>query len=161
MKLFEKLEEYDDSIASALHAILKSEYDITIPEKTLQSAILRMGLSDILSLDVALEQNDKDTVTSIIYRYLPNEYAIPGRTSVTSTASNRSEPAKQNTSSNQQSTNTTSSQKNVSDDSSESKKPNKKITTKPTIKPIGSSSSNGIKTESLDEIKKLAGIYKK
>lgn len=151
MKLFESLADYDEDITTALREILSKDFNMDIDEKTLKSAVSRMSLSDILEIDTAIENGDKPAIEEILNKYSPAEYAIPGRTNITSAASKRAEPAK------------TAVPVTAAKSATPVTSPEPKTTANGTKKPITSQKSiapgaQGQATESLDRIKKLAGL---
>lgn len=130
--------------ASKFANILKKYLNLDYSETEIKNSINNMGISDIVMLDVAIENNDINTIKDVFTKNVQLEYTIPGRTNLTSTAQNRPTTEKPTTSSGTLSP-TELQTKNQMDD--EQKKKDDQLQ-----KEIQD------KEDELDTIKKLAGI---
>lgn len=130
--------------ASKFSDMLKRYFNIDYSENDVNNSISNMGISDIVSMDIAIEKNDIETIKDILTRNIQLEYAIPGRTNLSSTAQNRPTTEKPKTSSGTLSP-TELQTKNQMDDAQQKKDDELQKEIKD-------------KEEELDTIKRLAGI---
>lgn len=86
------------SSASKFSTLLKTYFGLDYSENEVKSAMDNMGISDVVSLDIAFEKKDIDTIKNIFTKNVQLEYAIPGRTNLSSSAQNRPSTEKPKTS---------------------------------------------------------------
>lgn len=130
--------------ASKFSSMLKSYFNIDYSDNEIKNAINNMGISDIVSLDIAMENKDIEAIKDIFTKSIQLEYAIPGRTNLPSSAQNRPSTEKPKTATGSLSP-TELQTKNQMDDAQKKKDADlqKEIQDK---------------EEELDTIKRLAGI---
>jgi len=94
MKLFENVEGFDGSITDAIIKIAEEMFDQDLSETQASEIVGELKLSDILLLDAAYDNDDKETVAKLLGLEVDklDEYSMGSQS--TSAASNRPAPGR-------------------------------------------------------------------
>jgi hypothetical protein len=77
------------SASSKFSYILKKHFNLDYTDNDLKNALENMGISDIVSLDIAIENKDINSIKEIFNKTIQLEYTIPNRANLPSAAQNR------------------------------------------------------------------------
>lgn len=77
------------SASSKFSSILKKYFNLDYTDADIQNALENMGISDIVSLDIAIENKDIGSIKEIFNKTIQLEYTIPNRANLSSAAQNR------------------------------------------------------------------------
>lgn len=75
--------------SSKFSSTLKKHFNLDYTDADIKNALENMGISDIVSLDIAMENKDIDAIKQIFNKTIQLEYAIPNRSNLPSAAQNR------------------------------------------------------------------------
>ena len=75
--------------SSKFSSILKKHFNLDYTDTNIKNALENMGISDIVSLDIAMENKDIDAIKQIFNKTIQLEYSIPNRSNLPSAAQNR------------------------------------------------------------------------
>lgn len=92
MKLLEDMEDLGGSVHAAIHKMISDMFREDLDDEVIEEIVNNLGLSDLLALDRAYTEGDKETVRNIIGPLPQLEYSM-GR-QATSQASNRPKPSR-------------------------------------------------------------------
>lgn len=92
MKLLESIKELGDSVHDAIHAMIVELFNEDLDEEAVAEIVDGLGLTDLLALDRAYTEGDKEAIRGIIGPLPQLEYSM-GR-QATSQASNRPQPGR-------------------------------------------------------------------
>lgn len=96
MKLLENISELGDSVHDAIAAMIKEMFNEALEEAEIAEIVNSLKLSDILMLDQAYTNNDKEAVSKILGNDLV-EYSIGQGRQTTSSAAERPQVTKRTT----------------------------------------------------------------
>lgn len=92
MKLLEGIQKYGQQMHLAIKAMVKDVLNIDIDDSKARTLTDKMGLSDVLALDTAIDDQNTEAIMDIIGKHISlEEYSLPNRGNLTSRASNRPE----------------------------------------------------------------------
>jgi len=77
------------SASSKFSSILKKHFNLDYTDADIKNALENMGISDIVSLDIAMENKDIDAIKQVFNKTIQLEYAMPNRSNLPSAAQNR------------------------------------------------------------------------
>lgn len=77
------------SASSKFSSILKKYFNLDYTDADIKNALENMGISDIVSLDIAMENKDINAIKEIFTKTIQLEYTIPNRANLPSAAQNR------------------------------------------------------------------------
>jgi hypothetical protein len=90
MKIFEGMEEYGHQMHLAIKAMLKDVLVMDISDDEARTLTDKLGLSDVLELDTALDDQNEEAIRDIISKHMSlEEYSLPGRSGLKSAATTR------------------------------------------------------------------------
>ena len=90
MKILEGIEDYGHQMHLAIKAMLKDVLQMDIGDTEARQLTDKLGLSDVLALDSALDDQNGDAIRDIISQHMSlEEYSLPGRAGIKSAASSR------------------------------------------------------------------------
>jgi len=90
MKIFEGMEEYGHQMHLAIKAMLKDVLVMDISDDEARTLTDKLGLSDVLELDTALDDQNEEAIRDIISKHMSlEEYSLPGRSGLQSAATTR------------------------------------------------------------------------
>ena len=90
MKIFEGMEEYGHQMHLAIKAMLKDVLVMDISDDEARTLTDKLGLSDVLELDSALDDHNEEAIRDIISKHMSlEEYSLPGRSGLQSAATTR------------------------------------------------------------------------
>ena len=93
MKLFENLEDMGGSIQTVIQQIVEELFNEEIDDDVAKEIANRLSLSELLALDIAYTNGDKDEVKNILGDDIQLEYSMGMAHQVTSSASSRPAPS--------------------------------------------------------------------
>lgn len=80
MKLIEGIEKYGHQMHLAIKAMVKDVLGADIEDDTARQLTNKLGLSDVLALDTALDDQNEEAIRDIISQHISlEEYSLPGR----------------------------------------------------------------------------------
>lgn len=80
MKIFEGMEEYGHQMHLAIKAMLKDVLIMDVSDEEARTLTDKLGLSDVLALDTALDDHNEEAIRDIISKHMSlEEYSLPGR----------------------------------------------------------------------------------
>ena len=92
MRLLEGIEKYGRQMHMAIKAMIKDVLNIDIDDDKARELTDKLGLSDVLALDTAIDDQNSEAIMDIVGKHVSlEEYSLPGRGSLTSKASSRPE----------------------------------------------------------------------
>lgn len=92
MRLLEGIEKYGRQMHMAIKAMIKDVLNIDIDDDKARELTDKLGLSDILALDTAIDDQNSEAIMDIVGKHVSlEEYSLPGRGNLTSKASTRPE----------------------------------------------------------------------
>jgi len=90
MRLLEGIEKYGHQMHLAIKAMIKDTLGMDLDDRTARQLTNKLALSDVLALDTAIDDTNTDAIRDIISKHVNlEEYSLPGRSSLQSTASTR------------------------------------------------------------------------
>lgn len=151
MKLFETAKENNTDIAEAISKLLQDYFSIEISAEEIRDKSENMSLSDILELDTAITNKDKQRIEELLKSELQLEYKMPNSGQKVSDASNNPKPSKAQVPQ-KDTQNTDQDEENNNDNSSGS--------TKGTLSPNEYQDEKDIQSakDEIEKLKKVAGI---
>jgi len=66
MKLLEGLKDYDNNMATAIKAMVADQLGLELTDEEARVLVNNLGLSDVLAIDNALENEDTDALNDIL-----------------------------------------------------------------------------------------------
>jgi hypothetical protein len=100
MKLFEDMQELGDSVTEALRKMIVNMFGVEVSESEIAEVTEKLKISDLLILDQAYTNNDKNAAARILGKDIQLEYSMGGRGDVNSSATTRPAPTRRGTSTN-------------------------------------------------------------
>mgnify|MGYP000878450175 CR=1 FL=1 len=70
MKLLEGLKDYDNNMATAIKAMVTDQLGLELSDEEVRVLVNNLGLSDILAIDTALENEDLDALNDILSAHI-------------------------------------------------------------------------------------------
>ena len=90
MKIFEGMEQYGHQMHLAIKAMLKDVLVMDLSDEEARTLTDKLGLSDVLELDTALDDHNEEAIRDIISKHMSlEEYSLPGRSGIQSAATTR------------------------------------------------------------------------
>ena len=97
MKLLENMEEMGGTIHDAIQYMVNDMFQEELDDDVIDNIVNSLSLSNVLELDTAYTNGDKEAVRELLGNDIQLEYSMGNRADVTSVASTRQSPTRRDT----------------------------------------------------------------
>lgn len=91
MKIFEDIKDYGDDMGKALQSMLADKEIMNLSNEQARELANNISISDILAIELALENDEIDSIKKVVGNYFQTEATLPGRSNLQSVANDRPE----------------------------------------------------------------------